>query len=388
MGGYPMNGNIRIGNLFGIPFFVNPSWFFVLGIVTLSYGAQLGQFHDLDGFTPWLLGFLAALLLFASVLAHELGHSFVALAQGIKVKSITLFIFGGLAQLEKESDTPFKAFLVAVAGPLVSLLLFLGFTIIAASFALPAPIATIISLLASINLVLALFNLIPGLPLDGGNILKAAVWQITGNPNQGIIFASRVGQLFGWLAVTIGTLGVLGILSFGNFWTLLIGWFLLQNAGFSAQYAKVQEKLSAYTASDVVLSESPIVPGNLNLREFANNYIIGQDKWKKFMAIDEAGRLIGTIASDDLKQIPTSKWTEILVTELLQPVPANTIVASDLPLLEVIKLLETQNLQQLTVINNDGVLIGLLEKNSIVNLLQQQATDKAQNASTTEAIGQ
>lgn len=383
-----MNGNIRIGNLFGIPFFVNPSWFFVLGIVTLSYGAQLGQFHDLDGFTPWLLGFLAALLLFASVLAHELGHSFVALAQGIKVKSITLFIFGGLAQLEKESDTPFKAFLVAVAGPLVSLLLFLGFTIIAASFALPAPIATIISLLASINLVLALFNLIPGLPLDGGNILKAAVWQITGNPNQGIIFASRVGQLFGWLAVTIGTLGVLGILSFGNFWTLLIGWFLLQNAGFSAQYAKVQEKLSAYTASDVVLSESPIVPGNLNLREFANNYIIGQDKWKKFMAIDEAGRLIGTIASDDLKQIPTSKWTEILVTELLQPVPANTIVASDLPLLEVIKLLETQNLQQLTVINNDGVLIGLLEKNSIVNLLQQQATDKAQNASTTEAIGQ
>ncbi|MGL5805220.1 MAG: site-2 protease family protein [Xenococcaceae cyanobacterium] len=370
-----MNGNIKVGNLFGIPFFVNPSWFFVLGLVTLSYGAELSQFPQLNGVAPWLLGFVAALLLFASVLAHELGHSFVALSQGIEVKSITLFIFGGLAQLEKESDTPLKAFLVAIAGPLVSFLLFFILSIIGINSSLSAPLAAVVSLLASINLVLALFNLIPGLPLDGGNILKAAVWQITGNPNQGIIFASRVGQLFGWLAVTVGILGVFRILPFGSIWTLLIGGFLLQNAGFSAQYAKVQEKLSAFTASDAVSRENPLVSSSLTLREFANNYVIGQDKWQKFLAIDEAGKLVGAIAPDDLRQIPTSKWTEFLVKELLQPVAANTIVSADLSLIEVVKLIETQNLQQLIVVRNDGVLVGLLEKAAIVNLLQQKGNE-------------
>jgi Zn-dependent protease len=378
-----MNGNIKVGNLFGIPFFVNPSWFFVLGLVTLSYGAELAKFSQLNGVTPWLLGFLAALLLFASVLAHELGHSFVALSQGIEVKSITLFLFGGLAQLEKESDTPLKAFLVAIAGPLVSFLLFFLLSIVGVNLSLSAPLAAVVSLLASINLVLALFNLIPGLPLDGGNILKAAVWQITGNPNQGIIFASRVGQLFGWLAVTVGILGVFRILPFGSIWTLLIGGFLLQNAGFSAQYAKVQEKLSAYTASDAVSGENPLVPSNITLREFANNYVIGQDKWQKFLAIDEAGKLVGAIASDDLRQIPTSKWTEFLVKQLLQPVAANTIVSADLSLIEVVKLIETQNLQQLIVVRNDGVLVGLLEKAAIVNLLQQKA---AQSSSPSRSI--
>jgi Zn-dependent protease len=365
-----MNGNIRVGTLFGIPFYVNPSWFFVLGLVTLSYGAELARFQQLGGLAPWLLGFIGAILLFASVLAHELGHSFVALAQGIEVKSITLFLFGGLAQLEKESDTPLKAFLVAIAGPLVSILLFVALTAIGTSFSFSEPITAVISLLAQINLVLALFNLIPGLPLDGGNILKAAVWQITGNPNKGIIFASRVGQAFGWLAVGIGTLGTLNIIPFGSFWTLLIGWFLLQNAGFSAQYAKVQEKLSVYTALDAVSTEIPIISGDINLREFANNYVIGQNTWTRFLAVDDRGRLIGAIAIDDLKRIPTSKWTEVSVKQLLQPVPTNTIVSANLSLLEVIKILETQNLQQLTVVNEDNVLVGLLEKATIVNLLQ------------------
>jgi Zn-dependent protease/CBS domain-containing protein len=377
-----MNGNIRVGTLFGIPFYVNPSWFFVLGLVTLSYGAELARFQQLGGLAPWLLGFVGAILLFASVLAHELGHSFVALAQGIEVKSITLFLFGGLAQLEKESDTPFKAFLVAIAGPLVSILLFVALTAIGTNFTFSEPITAVISLLAQINLILAAFNLIPGLPLDGGNILKAAVWQITGNPNKGIIFASRVGQIFGWLAVAIGTLGTLNVIPFGSFWTLLIGWFLLQNAGFSAQYAKIQEKLSIYTAFDAVSTDIPTVSGDLNLREFANNYVIGQNTWTRFLAVDDRGRPIGAIASDDLKRVPTSKWTEVLVKELLQPVPTNTIISADLSLLEVIKILETQNLQQLTVVNENNVLVGLLEKSTIVNLLQPNVDKNSQTVAT------
>lgn len=193
-----MNGNIRVGSLFGIPFYINPSWFLILGLMTLTFGTDLAYQTNLPGLVPFLLGLVASLLLFSSVLAHELGHSFVAISQGIEVKSITLFIFGGLAALEKESKTPEQAFFVAIAGPVVSLILFAIFLIIETNFTLPIALQLIVSLLATINLVLALFNMIPGLPLDGGNVLKAIVWKITGNPQKGVIFAGRFGQFF-WL---------------------------------------------------------------------------------------------------------------------------------------------------------------------------------------------
>jgi Zn-dependent protease len=367
-----MNGNIRFGSLFGIPFYINPSWFLVLGLVTWSYGSLLlAEFPKLAGGISLFLGFIAAILLFASVLAHELGHSFVAISQGIQVKSITLFIFGGLATLEKESETPLQALLVAIAGPVVSLILFGIFAVISANLALSPPLTAIISLLATINLVLALFNLIPGLPLDGGNVLKSIVWQITGNPNKGIIFAGRVGQIFGWLAVIIGGLAILGISPIGSFWTLLIGWFLLQNAGFAAQSATVQEQLSQYTARDAVIPNSPIVAANLTIREFVNDYVIGKDRWKMFLAIDDLGRLMGTISTEDLKQIPTSDWNDVKVAELVKPLNNLEIVRGDVSLLEVVKSIETQNINQLVVVNEDNLVLGLLEKVSIINFMEQ-----------------
>ncbi|WP_052056014.1 site-2 protease family protein [Myxosarcina sp. GI1] len=374
-----MNGNIRIGNLFGIPFFINPSWFFVLGLVTLSYGSNLTRFPELSGFLPWILGFIAAILLFASVLAHELGHSLVAIAQGIPVKSITLFIFGGLATLGKESDTPLQSFLVAIAGPLVSILLFGLFAFVAVSFSFPAPVEAILQLLASINLILALFNLIPGLPLDGGNVLKSIVWKITGNPNKGVIFAGRVGQVIGWIAIVIGGLSILGLSPIGgSFWTLLIGWFLLRNAGFAAQSATVQEKLDRYTAEDAVIPNSPVVVGSLTVREFVNDYVIGQTRWKKFLVTDEAGKLTGAILSEDLKQIPTSDWNQVRIEELAKPVAENKVIAADTSLLEVAKLIETKNIGELTVVREDATVVGLLEKASIVRLMEKEGQQKTQ----------
>jgi Zn-dependent protease len=366
-----MNSNIRVGSLFGIPFYVNPSWFFILGLVTLSYGGQLALFPQLTGIMPWILGFVAALFLFASVVAHELGHSLVALSQGVGVKSITLFLFGGLANLEKESDTPLQAFLIAIAGPLVSFLLFGLFTLIGINISLPVPLMAIVSLMAYINLALGTFNLIPGLPLDGGNVLKAIVWKITGNPNKGIMVASRVGQVFGWLAVILGGLSILGYSQIGNFWTLLIGFFLLQNAGFSAQSARVQETLNGFTAEDAVMPNSPIVPSGLTLREFANDYVIGQDQWRKFLVTNESGQLLGAIAVDDLKKVTTSKWTETLIGELMQPLETIKMVLSHQPLLEVISLIEQQQIPQLAVVHENGVVVGLVEKESILKLLQR-----------------
>lgn len=371
-----MNDNsnsIRIGNLFGIPFYIKPSWFFVLGLITLTYGGQLASFSGLTGVLPWFFGLIAALLLFASVLAHELGHSFAAMSQGIQVKSITLFIFGGLAALEKESETPLGSFLVAIAGPLVSVLLFGIFTIVNATVALPTALGAIVSLLAYINLVLALFNMIPGLPLDGGNVLKAIVWKATGSPNKGVIIAGRVGQVFGWLAVGIGLLGTLNLIPFGSFWTLLIGFFLLQNAGFAAQSATVQDKLDGFTAEDAVIPDSPIVTAGLTLREFVNEYVIGKQQWRKFLVVDAERHLMGEVLIDDLKLIPTSEWTQVQLAKLVKPVREVTKIAANLSLLEVVKMIETQNIKEMVVIRKDEEVLGLLEKTSITDLLQGQA---------------
>jgi Zn-dependent protease/predicted transcriptional regulator len=367
-----MNGNIRVGSLFGIPFYVNPSWFLVVGLMTLTYGTQLAAFPQLTGIMPWILGLLASLLLFASVVAHELGHSFVAMSQGIEVKSITLFIFGGLATLEKESKTPLQAFLVAIAGPVVSLLLCGLFTLIGLNVPLSAPLIAIVSLLARINFILALFNLIPGLPLDGGNILKALVWKITGNPNQGIIFASRFGQFFGWLGIIVGALGTLNVLPVGNFWTLLIGWFLLQNAGFAAQGARLEETLGRFTAADAVMPNSPIIRDNLTLREFANEYVIGKREWSKFLVTNERGILMGVLDVNDLRTVSTSAWTETLVRDLMKSQASVKTIADSLSLLEVVKLLEQQKEQQLTVVKEDGFVVGLIEKTAIINFLQKK----------------
>ncbi len=368
-----MNGTIRIGNLFGIPFYIHPSWFLVLGLVTWSYSSGLAaEFPALSGGLALLLGLMTALLLFASVVAHELGHSFVAIRQGIDVKSITLFIFGGLASLDKESKTPGEAFWVAIAGPLVSLLLCGIFTGVGVATAASGASAAILGVLASVNLALALFNLIPGLPLDGGNILKAIVWKITGNPYKGVAFASRVGQIFGWVAVASGVIPLVLYGSFGNFWNLLVGFFLLQNAGNTAQYARVQEQLTGLTAGDAVTVNSPIICANLTLREFAEEQILRGGNWERFLVTDNDGQLVGAITVNDLRTIPTTQWTETQVKDVMRSIAESTTVKSDQPLLEVVQLLEQQKLSALPVIRDNGVLVGILEKAAIIQLIQQR----------------
>jgi Zn-dependent protease/predicted transcriptional regulator len=369
-----MNGNIRVGNLFGIPFYVNPSWFWVLALVAWSDGQWLlAQFPQLAG-SAWLLGLVTALLLFASVLAHELGHSFAAIRQGVEVKSITLFIFGGLATLGQESKTPGDAFKVAIAGPLVSFLLFGVLTGINLFSGLTGPFAAMLGLLAYINMMLGLFNLIPGLPLDGGNVLKAIVWKVTGKPYRGVAFASRVGQVFGWIGIILGLAAVFEISDIGSFWTLLVGWFLLQNAGFSAQTAAIQEQLSGLTAADAIFPNSPLISANSSLRELVNNHIIGQEtQWQKFLVTNDAGQLVGELDVNDLKQVPTNDWWDVTVQTLTRSAEQIVTVPHDQSLLAVINLLEEKKLPSLAVVQENGALLGLIEKASILKALQQQS---------------
>lgn len=369
-----MNGNLRVGNLFGIPFYVNVSWFLVLALITWDYGSGLAKaFPALPGTTPWLLGLVAALMLFGSVLAHELGHSFAAMRQGIGVNSITLFLFGGLAALEKESENPGGAFKVAIAGPVVSLALFLTLFTAGQVLALSGPIGAIVSLLAYINLALGVFNLLPGLPLDGGNVLKSAVWKVTGDPFKGVSFASRAGQAIGWLAIGIGAASVAGISSFGNVWTLLVGWFLLSNANRSAQSASVQQRLNGLTAEDALVKDSPIVAQQTSLRTFADHVLLmTQGNWRKFLVVDDNDQLVGTVSIEALQAVPKHDWETTTVGDIMSEGTVLNTIASDKPLLDVVQMLEEKKLSVLAVIRENGQLMGLLEKQSIAQLLQNQ----------------
>jgi Zn-dependent protease len=390
-----MNGNIRVGQLFGIPFFINPSWFLILALGTFWFGQEFAlSLPQFNGFASLLLGLVTVLLLFASVLAHELGHSLVAMSQGITVKSITLFIFGGLALLEKDAEKPWQSLAIAIAGPLVSIALFILFAGIgSANIGLPLPVLAVLSFLAPINLVLALFNLIPGLPLDGGNILRAIIWKITGNPNKGLLYASRVGQVFGWLAVVIGILAVLGISPIGSLWTTFIGLFLLQNAGMSAQSAQVQDKLDHLTAQDAIAPHSPVAPVSMNVREFVNNYIIGQPQHSQFILTNADGKLLGTLNPESLKTIPTSQWTETDLSTLLNSETLPLTIPAQQSLLTVVKQLETQPNTTFVVVDEQNSVLGLLEKASIINLLSKEKSDDAptlppeQPLTATEAEG-
>ncbi len=369
-----MNGNLRIGNLFGIPFFINISWFFVLALTALNFGGGLAAQFPWLGASALILGLAAGILLFVSVLLHELGHSFAARQQGIGVNSITLFLFGGLASLDDEAKTPAGAFWIAVAGPLVSLGLFCLLTIIASSGLVTGPIAAITSLLAYINLILATFNMIPGLPLDGGNVLKAVVWKISGNRYRGIRWASRSGQVIGWAAIVLGTLSVLGLSNAGSFWTLIIGWFILQNAGQSAQSATVQEALVGLTAADAVVENSPIVSVNDTLREFADTAItLGSNSpWHRFLVKADDNQLAGIVELETLKSVPSAQWSAYQVQDFLKPIAQEIRVPATQPLLEVIQQLETQGTQTLAVTQENGTLVGLLEKAQIANLVQKK----------------
>ena len=360
-----MNGNFRLGSLFGIPFYLNASWFLVLLFFSWTYGNGLAaQFPDLVGIGPWILGLGTAILLFSSVLAHELGHSLVAMQQGIEVKSITLFLFGGLASLEEESKTPAGAFAIAIAGPAVSVLLWALLSYGGMRLPISGPIAAIVGFLATINLFLALFNMIPGLPLDGGNVLKAAVWKITGNRYRGIKIAARAGQVVGGVAIASSILSL-------SVWNALIGWFLYQNAGQALQSSKLQEELSQYTAADVVTEGEFVIGHHESLRQLANQAIPYQGKVSRFLVVDEQGQLVGSVNLEDLNTVSTQQWPQVSVKELLQSTVLPPVVQSHQSLLDIVTLLDKEKLQTLIVVKESGALVGLLEKAAIRRLLQQ-----------------
>lgn len=365
-----MQANWRIGSLLGIPLYLDPSWFLILLFVTIINAGQLDStFHSPRA---WLIGFVMALLLFSSVLLHELGHSLVAQRQGIKVNSITLFLFGGIASIDRESKTPGEAFQVAIAGPLVSFILFGLFYLLQSSLLTSGMGNVLATDIARINLVLALFNLIPGLPLDGGQVLKAAVWKITGNRFKGVRVAAQGGKFLGGLAMVLGLLLVLQTGEWGAIWIILIGGFVFRNASAYDQLTTLQETLLRLTATDAMTRDFRVVDANLTLRSFADEYILADLKTPMPYYAASNGRYRGLVALDDLHFIERSRWETKTLESIVRPLLEIATVEEKTPLVEVINQLEFRQLRRLTVLSPAGTLAGIVDRGDIVRAVARK----------------
>jgi len=359
----------RIGSLFGIPLILDPLWFVILAFVALNFGLAYVQWGNT---LAWSAGLVMALLLFGSVLLHELGHSLVARSQGIKVKSITLFLFGGIAAIEEESKTPGEAFQVAIAGPSVSIALFVLLALL--SQVLPASSLTrvMIADLARINLVLAIFNLIPGLPLDGGQVLKAAVWKVTGNRFQAVRWAARAGQFLGWLAIAAGiALDFFTGELVSGLWLVLLGWFGIRHASAYDRITTVQEALLQLVAADAMTRDFRVVDADQTLRSFADLYLLETTTPQLYFAASD-GRYRGMVSVDDLRLVERSEWESKTLHSILHPLTEIPTVTESTPLVEVINRLEAQQLPQLTVLSPAGAVAGLIDRGDIVRSLAKK----------------
>lgn len=364
-----MQTNWKIGSLFGIPLFLDPLWFAILGLATLNFGVS---YQELGSVLAWGAGVVMALLLFGSVLLHELGHSLAAKSQGIQVNSITLFLFGGVASIEEESKTPFKAFQVAIAGPLVSIALFFILSFTSQVLSDTSILSSMLGDLGRINLVLALFNLIPGLPLDGGQVLKAALWKATGDRFQAVHLAARTGQILGYCAIAFGLLVdyLTGELVTG-LWIALLGWFCIRNATSYDRVSTLQQTLLEITASETMTRDFRVVDADQTIRSFADLYLLETSHSQVYFA-ESDGRYRGMVSIDDLRVIERSEWETQTLNDIVHPLTEIPSVTESTTIANLITKLENENLSRIVVLSPAGAVAGIVDKGDIVNILAQK----------------
>ncbi len=357
-----MQADWKVGNLFGIPLFVHYSWSIILLWATYINSQD---YQEKGIFLAWGTGLVIAILLFCSVVLHELGHSLVAISQGIKVNSITLFLFGGVASIDRDYRNPEEVFKVAIAGPLVSLVLFFLLGLISLLFPASSLIGELMNRVAEINLVLAIFNVIPGLPLDGGKVLKAAIWKITGSRFTGVRWAAKSGKGLGWLGISLGLIIVFTAKNYGGFWIALIGWFALGNARIYQRITDLQSGLINIRATEVMSEDFRVVDADLTLSQFADKYLLKSSKFSTYFAA-QRGRYLGFVYADAIRYIEKSYRDTQTLRMIICPLNQMVTVSEEVSLLEVIKSLEFHQQRQITVLSPAGAVAGIIDKSDIV----------------------
>ncbi len=368
-----MESSFTIARIRGIPIGVHYTW--AIAVVMITWSLAAGYFpSSYPGWsreTYWVVGLAAALLLFISVLFHELCHSFVAQARGLVVKSITLFIFGGVSNIASESEDPQDEFLIAVVGPLSSLALAGVFWL--GVLAIPndaSPLGALTFYLMIVNLMLAIFNILPGFPLDGGRVLRAILWGSTGSMVRGTTIATVVGQFVAFLFIAYG---IWQVFINGDFlsgiWIGFIGWFLNSAAEATRRQVQVQEEFRGVRVASVMTADPPVVSPALPVRELVDEYILRRGL--RALAVAQDGRIVGLVSLADVKHLPEPEWSTNSVGAIMSKPPLRTI-GPDAPVTRALERLVADDVNQLLVVEKDGTLLGILTRGDVMRFLQMR----------------
>ena len=367
-------GAFKIARVGGIDIKVHWSLLIIVTLLTFELAAGYFPMHVPGAGTPtyWALGLVTALLLFVSVLLHELSHSFVARARGPPVRDITLFIFGGAANIEREPERASDEFLVAVVGPLTSLalaLLFFGLgQTVAPAGQLGLSTVAVLHDLAYINLVLGLFNLVPGFPLDGGRVLRSFIWALTRNFKTATRIAGSVGQLVAYAFIFWGLFQVFAGGDLGGLWIAFIGWFLLNAAGQSVAAVQMEETLRGVTVGQVMGPAPEPVPPQVTLTYLLNHHVLPGNL--RAVPVSHDGRFLGFVTLADMQKVPHEEWGAVRVAEVMSAAERLPTAQPDEALAKALQVLEERQLQQMAVLDALGKLVGVLDRESVMRWLQ------------------
>jgi len=357
--------SFKVARIAGIDIEIHPSWLLILGLV--SYTLSDSVFPDLyDHWSTaayWIVGTTSAVLLFVTVLVHELAHALVAVRRGVPVPKITLFIFGGVSSLGRQPKTAGEEFAIAAAGPATSL------AIAAVTFGLAIVLGGnekaegMLSYLAIVNLLLAAFNILPGFPLDGGRVLRSIVWQRTKSFRKATRVAAGVGELFGYGLMFAGVFLLLAGYALNGLWMMFIGWFLTGAARGEAQGTQLDAILGRLQASDVMRDEYPIASPADSIQGVVDHHML-QDGARS-VVISRDGAVLGILSISDIKHVPREAWPNTPVQSVMTPREKVVAVAADTSALEVLALLAKHSLNQVPVLDG-GRMVGMITRREMV----------------------
>jgi Zn-dependent protease/predicted transcriptional regulator len=367
-----LRSQIKLGRVFGIEIGLHYSWFLIALLIVYSLSAQFHQSNPKWSDQVILaLAVATTILFFVSLLLHELAHSLVAKSHGLPVKEITLFALGGVSQIEKNPTSATLEFWMAFVGPLTSAVI--GGICVGAARAIGQastnPWTAMLLWLGYINLMLAVFNLIPGYPLDGGRVLRAIIWWKTGNADRSTRLAARTGQVVAFGFIAIGIFEFFTGAGFNGLWIAFIGWFLHQAARESDMQVSLSEALQGVTVADVMTRDCPTVEGWLNIQNFVEQYLLRTGQ-RCFVVVDK-GEVTGLVTPHEVKQVEQAKWPFTTIHDVMRPLEDLRSVAPDTPLMTALETMSRYDLNQLPVTSNNH-LDGVLSRAHVLGFLQMR----------------
>lgn len=363
--------SIRIFSLFGFDVKIDISWLVLAFLITwsLAQGLFPYYFKDLSPGTYWWMGIFGALGLFFSIIFHELSHSLIARNFGLPIKGITLFIFGGVAHMEEEPSSAKAEFMMAIAGPVSSIILGIALYALRTAGRIgnwPVPVTGVIGYLAIINWILAGFNLLPAFPLDGGRVLRSILWKWKQNIGWATRISSRIGSLFGFLLIAMGVIQFFSGNLIGGIWWFMIGLFLQNAARMSYQQLITRRALEGESVKSLMITDPVTVPPTITIKELVEDYIY-KHHYKMFPVVD-ADKLIGCITTRQIRQVPKEEWQSKRISEIANTCSAENTIHPDTDVVKVLSLMNRTRNSRLMVIEGDR-LLGIIALKDIMNFL-------------------